>query len=178
MLVVTGEARRTGLQLCQPKALRTFPVGLVGGAEEVQELSRLHRLQPLLLVGHDLVAARGKDVCWQPIVTHCQQTMSWLQMDIVATAQGLLPFGIDVGAKVVLVGRLVRREACVTIEAVGGILDRNVADFRIERDNAPNSLCNAIFKLGLGCQIFFFMLLEPGTIVVANHVVQEADNHF
>ena len=49
-------------------------------------------------------------------------------MEVVAGVEALLALGADVAAQVGLVGRFVLREAHVAVDAVGAVLDVEVAD--------------------------------------------------
>ena len=99
--------------------------------------------------------------------------MIGLEMQIVSTSKRLLAFGIDIGAEVVLVWRLIRRESSIAIKAIGTVLYLHMGNLRVERHNAVNSLLHALFKLGSYSLVFFFMRLKPLTVVVGHHLAQE-----
>ena len=99
--------------------------------------------------------------------------MVGFQMDIVSAAQGFLAMSIHISAKMVLVGRLVGREARVAVEAICGVLDRHRCHLRVEVGNSTDGLRHALFKLAACLVVVGSMLLEPSTIVVSHHSPQE-----
>ena len=64
-------------------------------------------------------------------------------MQVIAATQGLLPLGIDIGAQMVLVGRLVCREARIAIEAIGTVLHLQMSNLRVEGHNAQSKIGRA-----------------------------------
>ena len=101
-----------------------------------------------------------------------------LQMEVVAAMQRLLAVGGDIGAQMVLVGRLVVREPRVAIEAVGAVLDGEVGYGGVERGNAYDGLLHALFKVGPDGVILLFVVLEPLPAVVLRQLAQVFQNSF
>ena len=91
-------------------------------------------------------------------------------MYVVSPTQGLLAAGVDICSEVVLVGRLVGREARVAIEAVGGIFNCDVSNGVVDRREAGNGIGHARFEIFPHCLILLSMLLKPGAVVVGRHL--------
>ena len=77
-----------------------------------------------------------------------------LQMHIVSAMIGLLAFGIDITAKMYLIGCLIRREAGIPINTIGTIFGLDSPDCFIEQRNAGDYCCQKVIKLGTGYFIF------------------------
>ena len=178
---VAGEARGTGLQALQSEALGLVPAGDVGWrreagglgiAEVLQELRTADAAQPLVGIAHDLVAARGEDVGGQPVVAAGDHAVAGLQVEVVAAVEGLLAVGGDVGAEVVLVGRLVVGEAGVAIEPVGAVLHGEVQDRGVEGDDAAYGLLDALLEVGTDGIVLLAVFLEPLAVVVLSQLPQ------
>ena len=178
MLPVTGESCRTGLQLLHAETLLRGPRLALGTgfklvAEIFHKLLRLHTPQPLVGIAHDFVAARGQDVGGQPVAATGHQTRIGLQVDVVAAMQRLLAARRDVCPHVVLVGRLVGREARVAIEPVGTVLHLQMSQRVVKAHIVLQRLCHTVFKLHLGGFVCSLVLLKPGAVVVHRHLSQE-----
>ena len=110
-LIVLGEVFWRFLQTTDAKSFwrrRVIaPFRGVGIAKEMDELAVLHTVSPLIYVSHDLIPHRREDVCRQPISTDSNQTVTGLQMNIIARMQSLTAVGRDVSAQMALIGRLV-----------------------------------------------------------------------
>ena len=99
--------------------------------------------------------------------------MVWLKMQVVSTSKRLFAFGIDIGAEVVLVWRLVRRESSIAIKAIGTVLYLHMGNLRVECHNPLYGLLHTPFELSSYGLVFFFMRLKPLTVVVGHHLAQE-----
>ena len=73
----------------------------------------------------------------------------------------------------VLVGRLVGRETCVAVEAVGTVLHLHVGYLRVERHNPSQCLLHAPFKLCSDGLVFLLVFLEPLAVIVGHYLPQE-----
>ena len=94
------------------------------------------------------------------------------------TVSGLLAFGIDIGAEVVLVWRLIRREASIAIEAIGTVLQGQSLHVVVELCHAFDDLLGNGVELRQGALILVFMFLKPRAVVVVENVVKECEDFF
>ena len=92
--------------------------------------------------------------------------MAWLQVEIVAAVQRLLAVGGNIGTEMVLIGRLVGREARVAVEAVGAVADGQMGYRGVETGYAPDGLGHALFKVCPHSQVFGLVGKIPLPIVV------------
>ena len=113
---VARETGGAGLQALKTEALRLVPTGDVGGRLEAgggriavifQELRTAYIAEPLIDIAHNLIAAGGKDISGQPVVTTAHHAMVGLQMQVIAAMERLLTMGSDISTEVGLIGRLI-----------------------------------------------------------------------
>ncbi len=151
---VAREPRRAGLQFLKSEALRLVSARHIGRrletavnrtAEVLQKLRTLHTLQPLLRVRHNLVATRSQDVRRQPVVATSHHTVARFQMQVIAAMQRLLAVSRNIGSEMILIGRLVVREARVAIEPVSTVLHRQVGN-QVPNVSMRSNACSTPFS--------------------------------
>ena len=95
--------------------------------------------------------------------------MSGFEMDVIAPVERFLAVGGYVGSKVALIGRLVGREACVAVEAIGDVLDAEMRHRGVEFCNLQDGLFDVGFEVFSHGIVFFLVLIKPLAVVVAGY---------
>ena len=94
--------------------------------------------------------------------------MVGFQVNIVATPQRLLAFRIDIGTKVVLVRRLVGREAGIAIEAIRTVLHPLSTHRRVKTGNPLQRPSHGMLPFSPHLVIFSLIGLIPLTVIVSH----------
>src|SRR5574344_541388 len=152
------------------ESLRRTPLLVDRTAEVFQELLVLHTFQPFFFITHHLISTCGKYIRRQPVITYCQQTFVRFDVYIISTSESLLSAGVDIGAQMILVGRLIRRAPGIAVESVSCILGQDMFDRRIKFRDSQYSLGYAIFEVLSHFKIFRFMFQKPLSVVISRHV--------
>ena len=93
-------------------------------------------------------------------------------MQVVASVKRLLAVGRDIGAEVVLVGRLVVGEAGVAIETVGAVFHREMGDRVVEGHDTFQRLLHTTLEVGPDGLILWLVILKPRAVVVGRKLSQ------
>ena len=95
-------------------------------------------------------------------------------MKIVATAQRFLAVCADVCPEMVLIGAFVFAETRVAIEAIAGILGRDMRHRGIEPRDGCHGLCHTFLEIFPAYVILFLVFVEPIPVVVGREFMQIA----
>ena len=170
-LVVFGKFV-VGIEACGNLLERIVP-------RERKALGTAYGLVEILAVEHYLLAHALYDARFgTPKPSTYKIAHIGLYMNIIARIAALLAVRTDIGANVLLVGRLVVRKAQVAVNAIGTVLHLQAGHRLVETCNAIDKTLRKVVMYGKHLLVLLLVSIEPRLVVVLLQFLEKIQNSF